>query len=158
MTAHSINDEFASYLWKYTGGFPATALMMWFTGGKERLIHLIERVKDVLIIKNKITTTELPWKHDDLETRLSYTYYASSVVFQELRSKNYAYVALCIQPAGVSADELVMFCGCNFHRIYTCNNQNVKDVYDKVFNGMACYLEPFEIQILNVPCFGNVKR
>jgi hypothetical protein len=157
MDIHSLDRTSIIDLWNYTGGFPAIALMLWTIGGKEGLARLLKEVRDILLIKNKSISRELPWKEDNLQTRLSYTYYAAGVIYRELKSKNYSYVALSIQSAGVSADELLLFCGCRFRQIYTCNNRNVKEVLEKVFNGRICYPEGLEIQVLDTPCTGDER-
>lgn len=157
MIAHDVNAEFISDLWKYTGGFPATALMMWTAAGKKALGRVIIKLTNVLLTNNELRSTELPWKDDNIQTRINYTYYAAQVVYEELKLKNYAYVALCVQPIGVSVDELLIFCGSLFNQIYTCNNKNAKEVYEKIFNGRVCYPKILKVQLIESPCTGNER-
>jgi tetratricopeptide (TPR) repeat protein len=124
MQSQGVNHEKIHELWRYSGGIPATALMMWFAPANFE--QMLKSVKSMLTDNS----LEFPWKERDVEMRLAYTFRATKAIYGELRNNNYSYVALVSQPWGVTADELALFCGYKFRKIYTSNVNHVKEVYE----------------------------
>ena len=147
MTSNRIRQERIHELWRYTGGIPAVALMMGSAEATLNLDQILTNVKSKLDDKS----LELPWKEEDIETRLAYTLYATKTIYEELRRKNYSYVALASHPYGLAADELALFCACKFNKIYTHNRPIVSEVYELLCSEGCCNKRQNEIEILNAP-------
>ena len=148
MKAHEVDQRRVHDLWQYSGGIPAVALMIYETSSNPD--EILENARIRLLNK----CLPLSWTVGEPERRLDYGIFATETIYEELKKKNYAYVALLCQPAGVAADELALFCGCIYGIVHTCNNKNVRMVYDQLHNENCCP-EQQTIQFIGGPCNGN---
>lgn len=129
MKSHGVNRENIENLWTYSGGISAAALMIAASVASDKeLNQLLEKIGSELRDKN----SELSWTTEQTEKRLAYTLDAIRIVYEDLKTKNYAYVALCCQPEGVAVDELALFCGCEYRKILTFNDQKVSEIYERI--------------------------
>jgi hypothetical protein len=146
MANNKIPTAFVEDLWQHSGGIPAIALMMWVSKGADGLDSVIHRIDTSLHDKS----VEPVWGTDDVRRRIDFALNAATAIYKTLRDQNYAYVALVIQPFGVSINELALFCGYMFGEICRCADSNVQKIVDLV--GITHGPDKKPIILTDVPC------
>lgn len=147
---NGIEQDRIEELWTSTGGIPAVALMMWEASKMGNLDEIIIEAKKT----SKDPSSRRAWELDDIPTRIAYTLLATKDILLQLRHQNYSYLALSVQPIGLSSDELSLFCACMFGRMCSCNNHKVKELYD-LFVQSGFKFGYNNVEFVDSPCVGE---
>jgi hypothetical protein len=151
MKNNGISQDKIDALWNVSGGIPAIALMAWKERHGEKLDEMFEEAKKKL----RDNSIELTWDVQDLEIRFTLANNFVKMIYDDLKNKNYAYAALTASyPWPLAAEEMALFCGYRFSKICTCDDNNVKDVYD-FMRKQANYDEERKIEVVDSPPIGS---
>jgi hypothetical protein len=148
MKYNEISDESkVKNLWKYTGGIPAVALMMSEGAETDEELEALFREVQAELDDDSIVKD---WNVEQIETRLAYSFYSVTVIYQGLKKKNLCFAALCCQPDGVAVEELALFCALSTSQLYTFGDIEIAKIYEKVkynyeneYNGIRLDTNPY---------------